>query len=448
VTSAQHISQRTTWLSLSVSLIIYYYFAYELDRSNFYELLVGFSLVFAGYYFIVRKATKLNFNFLLLAAIVFRGIFLYSIPTLSDDYFRFIWDGQLLLNGINPFDLAPTEVSTNFPNKSELLTNMNSPNYYSVYPPIAQIVYFLSAWLSPNSIFGSIVAMRSIILAAEIGIILVLPKLLRQLKMNPLNSLWYSLNPLVIMELTGNLHFEGIVLFFFVLAVYLLALNKEKLSAVAWAFAAATKLIPIFFLPIVIRKLSFKNAAVFYIIFGVTFSALWIPFYTSTLLPHFVQSIALYSKTFEFNASVYYLIRAIGLETRGWNIIETVGPWLARVANLGILMILLKKKIISWSGFFTALLFAMSWYYLLALIVHPWYSITLVFLAIFTHFRFPIVWSFLAVLSYWAYSNPTFQENFWLIGIEYTVVIGFAIWEIIQLEKKKTIVNQTSPSAI
>jgi hypothetical protein len=141
--------------------------------------------------------------------------------------------------------------------------------------------------------------------------------------------------------------------------------------------------------------------------------------------------VSLYSKTFEFNASVYYLVRAIGYQVMDYNIIQTAGPWLARIAYVGILVLLLKKKIISWQGFFTALLFALSWYYLLALIVHPWYSITFVFLAVFTRFRFPMVWSFLAVLSYWAYSNPAFQENFWLVGIEYTAVIGFMVWELL-----------------
>ena len=103
---------------------------------------------------------------------------------------------------------------------------------------------------------------------------------------------------------------------------------------------------------------------------------------------------------------------------------------MAKAAYLGIAVILLKRKVISWQGFFTLLLFALSWYYLLALIVHPWYSITLVFLAVFTNFRYPMLWSFMAVLSYWAYSNPDFQENYWLIGLEYLVVIGFAIWEL------------------
>ncbi len=429
--STSTIFSKTTF-ALSTAVACLFYIGYELNRENFYALLTCFSILFVAYYFLVKSAKTESLNQLLVIAALFRLFFLFSIPSLSDDYYRFIWDGQLLANDINPFDYLPSEVTIDFPNKAELLAGMNSPNYYTVYPPIAQIVYLFSAWLSPNSILGSVMVMRTIIIAAEIGILLLLPKLLRLINMNPVNSLWYALNPLVIVELSGNLHFEGIVLFFFLLAVYLLALNKEKLSAVAWAFAAATKLIPIFFLPIILRKLSIKKAIAFYFIFGAAFIVLWIPLYNSTLLPHFLESVSLYSKTFEFNASVYYLVRAIGYQVTDYNIIQTAGPWLARIAYVGILVLLLKKKIISWQGFFTAILFALSWYYLLALIVHPWYSITLVFLAVFTRFHFPMVWSFLAVLSYWAYSNPAFQENFWLIGLEYTVVIGFMVWEVVK----------------
>ena len=52
-----------------------------------------------------------------------------------------------------------------------------------------------------------------------------------------------------------------------------------------------------------------------------------------------------------------------------------------------------------------------------------------------------MLWSFLVVLSYWAYSNPAFQENFWLIALEYIAVIGFAIWELMKDKNKSPILN-------
>ena len=420
-----------------ISIVAYTWIAYFLDRSQFYELLLCFSLAFAAYYFFSKHAQLEKLSFFIGLGIVFRLLFLFSTPSLSDDYFRFIWDGQLMASGLNPFDFKPSEVQINFSNKEILLNGTNSPNYYTVYPPIAQLVYWLSVLISPNSILGSIVSMRSILLLAEIGVVILLPRLLHLLKMNPINSLWYILNPLVIVEICGNLHFEGLVIFFLLLAVYMLAINKSKLAGLAWALAAATKLIPLLLLPIFMRKLNGFKVVVFFGIVALTFLILWWPFYSTNFLGNFLMSIQLYSNSFEFNASVYYLVREVGYVFSGYNIIQTAGPILSALAYLGVLIILLHRKIIKWTSFFSLLLFALSWYYLLGLIVHPWYSISLVFLAVFTRFKYPMLWSFLAILSYWAYNNPTFHENYWLIGIEYALVVGFACFEIFNSKKLK-----------
>lgn len=418
-----------------ITLLTYIWIGYFLDRSHFYELISCFTLAFGAYLMFNRQAKLKNLNFFIGLGILFRLVFLLSTPSLSDDYFRFIWDGQLLANNLNPFDQLPSKVTLNFPNKEELLSGMNSPNYYTVYPPVAQLIYWLSVKISPNSILGSIVVIRSILLLAEVGVIVLLPRILSLVKMNPLHSLWYTLNPLVIVEVCGNLHFEGLLSFFLLLAFYMLALHKNKLASMAWALAAATKLIPVLLLPILLRKLSLKKTVVFYLLFGLLFAFLFWPFYNASFISNFLESIRLYAKSFEFNASSYYLVREIGYRFKGYNIIQSAGPWFAVIAYFGIFIILLKHKISSWSYFFPSMLFALSWYYFLALIVHPWYSINLVFLAVFTSFKYPMLWSFLAVLSYSAYSNPSLQENFWLIALEYLAVLGFGTWEFFSKKK-------------
>ena len=62
--------------------------------------------------------------------------------------------------------------------------------------------------------------------------------------------------------------------------------------------------------------------------------------------------------------------------------------------------------------------------------VHPWYIATLLILSIFTNYKFPLVWSFVIVLSYSAHVNSENQENLWIIALEYLVVYGFLIWEL------------------
>ncbi|NNL79080.1 MAG: hypothetical protein HKO67_01205, partial [Flavobacteriaceae bacterium] len=62
--------------------------------------------------------------------------------------------------------------------------------------------------------------------------------------------------------------------------------------------------------------------------------------------------------------------------------------------------------------------------------VHPWYIATLLALGIFTRYRFALAWSFVVMLSYWAYSQPDFQENLILIAVQYGIVFSLFLLEI------------------
>jgi len=424
------------WSLIFISALLYFYIGYVLDRSNFSILIVAFSVLFIVYYLQVKRAENNSIFGFQLVGILLRLIFLLSIPKLSDDYFRFIWDGHLLSNGLNPFHALPTDVALDFTNKDALLDGMNSPNYYTVYPPLAQWIYGISAYLSPQSIFGSIISMRAIILLAEIGNIMLLPRLLGVLKMDVKNALWYILNPLVIVELTGNLHFEGIVIFFFLLSLFLLIRSRFNLAMISWAFSAATKLIPIFLMPILISKFGLKKSIQMGIVMLAIFIILWVPFLDARMFSNFLESINLYYATFEFNASIYYLVRWIGYQTEGYNIIATAGSWLSKIALLGVFVLLINPKNKSWGSAVKSILLALTLYYALALIIHPWYITFLVFFACLTPYRYAYLWSFLAILSYWAYSNTEFNENFILIALEYLLVFTFMIYEILNQNKQ------------
>ncbi|MEO1628626.1 MAG: mannosyltransferase, partial [Bacteroidota bacterium] len=52
-----------------------------------------------------------------------------------------------------------------------------------------------------------------------------------------------------------------------------------------------------------------------------------------------------------------------------------------------------------------------------------------VVLCCFTHFRYPILWSALIGLTYVNYSYETYVENLWVVAIEYSLVLGFFLWE-------------------
>ncbi|MCB0698601.1 MAG: hypothetical protein KDC11_02090, partial [Chitinophagaceae bacterium] len=372
-----------------LSLTLYILIGYFTPRTNTFPLLSYWSILFVAYFYIISKQTTTRqLSLLIFAGIVFRCSFLWSIPALSDDYYRFIWDGQVWASGINPFGYLPSELSTHttFVNEHsiELFNGLNSRYYYSVYPPIMQYIFRLAAIVSPNSILGSVIALRSIILLSEIGTLLLIKRLLRHWNLNPTLILIYVLNPLVIIELTGNLHFEAVVIFFLLWSVYLLNKNKLLTSAFVLALSICTKMIPLLFLPLLIKKLSLKKFTIYTLVTLATSVLLFFPFIDEQLLSNLGTSIALYFRHFEFNASIFYLIREIGYITQGYDVIQTAGAALPIIFVAIYLFVIIKNKVANTHRFAELSLLILFLYHSLALVVHPWYLSTLVVLSLFT----------------------------------------------------------------
>lgn len=422
--------KRSFFLSVVLSLLAYLFLAYFHSREDFFLFIFLMAVLFFAY-FILLKYPPQNGQFLFYTGLLFKGVFLFSTPVLSDDFYRFIWDGQLLLNGQNPYALLPAEVNLDFSNKELLLTQMNSPNYYSVYPPVLQWVFAFVVTLAPSSISASIGIMRSLIILADLGTFFLLTKVLKRLDLPPSKAFLYFLNPLVILELVGNLHFEALMIFFSMLAIYLIVFFRSSLlSAFSLSLAFLTKLIPLLLLALIFQRFNFKKYLIYFSYFCIASIAISYSLMDTQLILHLVDSLELYFRNFEFNASLYYLLRWIGFQWKGYNLIQSLGPILALISAIAFFYMLVWRKSANWQAAFRALLLSLTLYYLLATTVHPWYLSFLVFLACFTELSYPILWSALVFLSYFTYSNPGFEESTLLLTLEYAATISLMLYEL------------------
>jgi hypothetical protein len=168
----------------------------------------------------------------------------------------------------------------------------------------------------------------------------------------------------------------------------------------------------------------------FYAIIFTTITILFIPFYSSELISNYSNSVGLWFRNFEFNASFYYIAREIGYLFRGYNEIAIIGKILPLLTILFLLGITLFRKNKTTVQLTTAMLFGLSFYYFTATTMHPWYIATLLILSVFTKYRFPLIWSFAIILSYQAYANQPWKENLWFVALEYTIVYSYFIWEV------------------
>src|SRR5690606_8676219 len=246
-------------------------------------------------------------------------------------------------------------------------------SHYTNYPPIKQFIFFISSLIAGKSILGSVIVMRLFIIAGDIGILYFGKKLLEKLHKPTHYVFWYLLNPFIIIELTGNLHFEGVMLFFLVWSLYLLHSGKWQLAAVLFALSVSVKLIPFLFLPLFFQKLGFKKALLFYSIVGLITLGLFLPFYENAFISNYSQTVALWFGKFEFNASIYYMFREIGFLFRGYNEIAIIGKITSVLVFIFVLMLAFFRKNKTTEQLIVTMLFAISFYFFTATTVHPWY---------------------------------------------------------------------------
>nr|WP_282030784.1 mannosyltransferase [Winogradskyella eximia] len=442
------------------SCILYLWFAYSITRLQTAQLLILYVALFVFAYKII-KSSGFNFRLLVVFSIIFRLLFLFAIPNLSQDFYRFIWDGQMILSGLNPYLSTPDfqmeqGILTNFPNQVELHNGMGSlsASHFTNYPPINQLCFVLANLFPGTSILSSVIGLRLIIIAADIGTLYFGKKLLERLKLPSNKIFWYILNPFIIIELTGNLHFEGVMIFFLVWSLYVLHIGKWKWAAVIMAFSISVKLIPLMLLPLFFgyfkKDVKFKEPEaingelskskvtvnnllkliVFYAITGLTSILLFISFFSMEFITNYTKTVGLWFGNFEFNASIYYLTRSIGYAITGYNEIAIIGKILPIISILIILGFTFFKQNDSIAKLISSMLLVLTLYLFLSTTVHPWYIATLVFFSVFTNYKYPLVWSIVIVLSYLAYSNTENSENLWIIALEYTIVFSAFIWEV------------------
>ena len=432
------------------------------QRHEFAILFATYAVFFMTYLLVLNKTkTGTDLNFFINIGLLLRGVAVFSFPNLSDDIYRFLWDGHLINLGENPFSHPPQYYFENhlFTERltPELFSKLNSPNYYSIYPTVCQAIFATATFLFPKSIYGAAVVIKLFLFACEAGTIVLMKRItFRRFKTfgklfaSTTAPLIYTLNPLIIIELIGNAHFEAAMIFFFILAVYLLYENIPKVwnfrnvikSAAIFSLSIVSKMLPLMFLPLFFKKLGWKRSFSFWILTGLLTLAMLSPLYNALFFNNIGKSLSLYFNNFEFNASLFYLLENLGFRIYGYGMIQQITPFLT---GLVVLFILKKsffskssKNTIDWTAiFFDDCFLVISLYFACATTVHPWYAALPLAISVFTTWRFPLVWTFLILLTYSGYTEGSSKhtENFTFLILEYTIVYAFFIYEWFQKMK-------------
>lgn len=419
------------------------YLNFYVSQSSFISILSCHTVAMVGYGYLVYQIYRgaLSVTMGIILGLVLRILLLFAFPQLSDDIYRFLWDGHLLHMGISPLELIPSELisdpSLADPYLASLYDQLNSKSYFTVYPPLSQLVFYCSTLSSEWSPAFSATVMKLFLLGSD-GLVLVgLMNLLRRMKKPVFWALIYFLNPLLITETAGQLHFEGMMVMFLALGFWAMMGRRYFIAGCLFAGSVGVKLLPLMFLPLVFKFLWDKGLVRFGLGLGVTLLILFVPFFFSLDLSHFLDSLNLYFQSFEYNASIYFVLRKLGYWIYGYNQIALLGPLLGITTLVYILYLTYRLPGNDANKNFEKLIagcfHAFACFLFFATTVHPWYLIMLLFLSSILGKRiWVVVWSGVVVLSYSTYVTPDFKQNYSLIALEYLIVSVVIIYSMIQ----------------
>mgnify|MGYP005849068009 CR=1 FL=1 len=182
-------------------------------------------------------------------AVAFRLVLLPSAPIQEIDYFRYLWDGQVLAAGGNPFRYSPEQVERLGPsappesdlaemwdvaNRSEtvrtLFDRVHHREVPTIYPPASQVVFATVAAITPAdaSLGTHTLVLKLYLLGFDLGTLAVLVALLRRLRLPATWCVGYAWCPIVMKELSNSAHLDAIAVFFTTVAVYLFASVRRR----------------------------------------------------------------------------------------------------------------------------------------------------------------------------------------------------------------------------
>jgi len=323
------------WIVLScgavteLSYIIFSLLSTEYGNAALYMVIYfeTFCLFFAAWFF-VRKAGDSRIAFLIpftkklfdadeaytnklslpvliiLFGILFRITLIPSAPATSPDVYRYMFEGRTALSGYNPYTV---------PAADERLKSIRDEHYEKVifknipamYPPFAEMLFAAAQAVTP----GSYVSLKIIYLLFEILTLFILLKLLILKGKDPLLVILYAWLPLPVMEYFVNAHIDAAGLSMLLLFVYLVEKENYKTAALPLALSVLTKLYPLMLFPLLLKKLKFSQFIIFGFITACIIILFYLPFVYNNL--YVIEGLMKYVKHWEFNASVYNIIKLI-----------------------------------------------------------------------------------------------------------------------------------------
>lgn len=354
---------------------------------------------------------------ILLIAFVLRLLFLFRAPELSDDIYRYLWDGLQTITGFNPYSLAPSHIDLHGEAAASLLRHINHPDFVTIYPPFAQLIFASGAALT-----HSLTGVKATLVMFDLGTCFMIIKILSSMKLPVWRASLYAWHPLPVLEIAGSGHVDGAGILFLFITVYILFLRGKKdntemhikasiplfferpvsqlFAGLAFAAAVSVKLIPLIYLPVLLIAITGSGSVLFVTGFLSGLALLIVPFLPD--LYNMTVTLGIYLHNWEFSNFAFRTLR--DLLSSGSAARMVLLLTLSFAIGLLSMYFLLKKKVDSGKNIFPLFIktiYGITFSFLLLTpTLHPWYALYLSCLFPFAAGGAGLVLSWTVFLSY------------------------------------------------
>ena len=256
-------------------------------------------------YFLERAGEGRALLWIILAAAVLFRLTLVSLePSLSDDLYRYRWDGIIQRGGWNPYAIAPEDPRL-VGIRDQYWPHVSNQEMPNIYPPVTELVLRGTAAASVK-----LLAFKAPMLIAEGLLVVLLAFWIRRSGRRDYTLAVYAWNPLVVVELAASGHNDSLAMLFSAAALFLIIERRLVLSTIALATAVLAKFFPILLAPLWLRRTGWpRNARAWAglgLAFGLTAATCW-PYRAAW--PGVLSLFQPYRRHWVNNASLYSVLK-------------------------------------------------------------------------------------------------------------------------------------------
>jgi hypothetical protein len=331
--------------------------------------------------------------------IAMRVALLPLAPELSDDVWRYLWDGHVQLGGVNPYLYAPSDAALD-PLATPWRHLVNNPDVPTIYPPVAQVMFWIVAALG-----GGLVGIKLLWLVFDLSTAWLLVRVAEGTgrPRGPV-LLLYLWSPLLVLETAWSGHLEVLGLFGMVLA--LLAAStarggpRSAGAGAALAWAALTKIAPAAAIPPLTRRMGAP-----FVIGGLAFAAILYAPYASAG-PVLLSGLGTYARHWRFNEF-------------GFAFIELLAPGPVSARAVAAILVL---AVVAWTTLRRfdperALFWILGTGFLVTPTLHPWYALWMLPFAALRRSAAWVVFTGTVFVGYWGlgsyHETGTWPQPLW-----------------------------------